>query len=504
MTGSIEGPTRQVAVTESPVGQVAFGVFTVIGATCVAWWGRPWLAEADLVLVYLVANTLAAVWLRRWAAVGSAVASVVAFNFFFVPPTWTFAVDDTRYVLTFAVMAVAGVLVGAISTRLRDQAEWERAHALRLGVLLDVTRRLSAAMEADMRVRVAAAALEELTGVRTGVFVDEGGVTLQAGSALADVAPIRPRGDHPEPAAWGEGWRPYELPLAGKARGHVVLGAGDWERDADARELVHAVIALLAAALTRDRLDLQAREARLAAEVEQTRNDLLSAVSHDLRTPLAAIKGASSALADADHVLPPEARASMLRDVVDASHHLERMLVNLLELTRLRGEGVRARGDWHAPEDVVGAALRMAGQTLDTCDVRAELPPEVTLVWMDPLLVEQALVNLLENAARHAPGSSIRVTVSVEPRGVLFEVADTGPGFDVDDPGALFERFARRGPSAGTGLGLAIARAVVELHGGWIEARNRPEGGASVRFLLPTGGPMAESAPSWDHAESVA
>jgi len=150
---------------------------------------------------------------------------------------------------------------------------------------------------------------------------------------------------------------------------------------------------------------------------------------------------------------------------------------------------------------VVGSALRAGRALLEEMDVRTRLPEQVSLVWMDPILVEQALVNLLENAARHARIGPVEVTVDASADGVTFEVADRGPGFGPGDTRRWFTRFERGGASAGTGLGLAITRAVVELHGGWIDARDRVEGGAAVRFFLPVGGPRGEPAPTWEDAE---
>ena len=245
----------------------------------------------------------------------------------------------------------------------------------------------------------------------------------------------------------------------------------------------------------------EARAAWQRAELESLRNTILSGVSHDLRTPLAAITGASSTLIEGGASLSADARDEMLQTIYTEAERMERLINNLLELTRLESGGLVVKKEWQPLQEVVGSALHHLDRRLCGRAVSVDLPVDLPLVQMDAIAVEQVLVNLIENALEHTPpGTRIDITAKVHNRELIVEVADRGPGLPPGAEPRLFEKFFRT-PSAGgrqrgLGLGLAISRGIIEAHGGSISARNRPGGGALFRFTLPA----VSEAPRVDHS----
>jgi two-component system sensor histidine kinase KdpD len=260
------------------------------------------------------------------------------------------------------------------------------------------------------------------------------------------------------------------------------------------RQLLETYVAHTALALDRTLLAAEATEATLAAERELTRSGLLSAVSHDVRTPLASIEGAATALLEGGDRMESAARRDLLETIREESGRLTRLVGDLLELTRLESEGPRVRrGEWHPVEELVGAALARLDERLKGRDVRVDLPDDVLLVRADALLVEQTIWNLVENATKHTPaGTPIEIHGRRVEAGVEIAVSDKGPGIPAGEEKRIFEKFYRTADgrrTPGAGLGLSICHAVAKAHGGWIRAENRPGGGARFVLFLPSEAP---------------
>jgi K+-sensing histidine kinase KdpD len=237
-----------------------------------------------------------------------------------------------------------------------------------------------------------------------------------------------------------------------------------------------------------------ARRAELAVEVERTRNALLSAVSHDLKTPLVSIYGAATSILDQEDRLEPAVRRSLIEGIADEAGKLNRLLTNLLEMTRLDA-GVEMKKDWQSIEEIAGTALLRLEGVLRNRPVTVSVPPDLPLIQVDEVLMEHVLINILENAAKYTPeGSPIRIVAAGNSTRVKISIYDTGPGFPHGAEEKVFERFYRGSANGthGAGLGLAICRAIVKAHGGDIAAENRAEGGAAIHIDLPTGGPLPE------------
>jgi two-component system sensor histidine kinase KdpD len=250
-----------------------------------------------------------------------------------------------------------------------------------------------------------------------------------------------------------------------------------------------SIASQIALALERELLSAAAAAASVRAETERLRADLLAAVSHDLRTPLATIQGAASALLEREQTLAPDARRALLEDVLGEAERLARLVENLLQLGRV-GEGrLQPRREHQPLEELVGAALDRLRRSGGVERIRASMPDEPLILYVDGELIIQLLWNLLDNALRYAPQGPIELAARRTPEGGFeLEVLDRGPGLPSGDPERLFERFVRGDEHArtrGSGLGLAIGRAIAHVHGGELRAESRPGGGARFRLDLP-------------------
>jgi two-component system sensor histidine kinase KdpD len=246
-----------------------------------------------------------------------------------------------------------------------------------------------------------------------------------------------------------------------------------------------------ALAIERAQLADEAQQAQVRIETERLRNSLLSSVSHDLRTPLATITGAASTILENGSRLDAQTRQELLESVREEADRLNRLVQNLLEMTRLESGALQLRKDWHPLEEVIGAALGRLGKQLADRRVHTNVPPGLPLVPIDDVLVEQVLVNLLDNAIKYTPSKSpIRIMATATDEAVTVEVADHGPGLPRGEEDRVFEKFHRAQPdsSRGVGLGLAICQGIVNAHGGRIWAQNLPEGGVAFLFTLPLAG----------------
>lgn len=465
----------------------------VVGlATGAAWlmFGR--LELANLVMVYLLGIVVVAVRHGRGPSLVASLLAVTAFNFFFVPPYYTLTVADAHYLLTFLVMFVVALVIGSLTVRLRAQAQAAREREQHTAALYAMSRDLAGTRRVEDLIRIAARHIGEVFDATVAIAMPDAEGRLPAPEAAGPEAADLARQAHALQQAVGLGTPragragALYLPLLG-SRGAVGVMA---VRPADRHRLglpeqvrqLETFANQTALALERARLAEEAEEARVRAETERLRNALLSSVSHDLRTPLAAIVGAASAVLEGGDRLDPATRRELLESVRDEGERLGRLVQNLLQMTRLESGAVQVRKEWHAIEEVIGAALGRVEKRLAGRRVHTRVPPDLPLAPMDDVLIEQVLVNLLDNALKHTPpGTPISVTAAATDQGVSVEVADRGPGLSPEEEGRITA--SRRG----SGLGLAICESIVRLHGGRIWAHNLPEGGCAFFFSLPRG-----------------
>jgi two-component system sensor histidine kinase KdpD len=481
----------------------AKAALVVAAATFVSWALLGGSDKLNLAMVYLLGVVFVATRYGRGPSVLSVVLSVAVFDFFFIPPRLTFAVSDTQYFVSFGVMLVVGLLVSTLAARVRDAAEFARQREQRTQSLYALSRELAGPRHPREIAQVGARHVEELLHAEAVVLLPRPGVGLEPVRESAPAFARDPRElavaqwalDHRQAAGADTDTLPagaalYE-PLVAGEEGLGVLGIAPPKElrplPPDQRELVRALARQIAAPLERARLADRADAARLAAESERLRSTLLSSVSHDLRTPLAAITGAASGML----VEPPPA-AEMNRElastVLDEAQRLNRLVGNLLDMTRLEAGTLEPKRDWHSLEELIGSALARVEGYAPGARFAAEIAPDLPLVPIDAVLVEQALVNLLENAVRHGGAAGpIRVAARLDGDRALVEVTDSGPGLAAGDEERVFDKFYTTAGGTGAGLGLAIARAIVGAHGGRIWAENGIPRGARFRFTLPLG-----------------
>ena len=463
---------------------------------------------ADVVMVYLLGIVLVAMRFGYAPSIAATVTSVLCFDFFFVPPYLSFTVADLRHVGTFAVMFVVALVISGLTKRIRDQAETARQREDRAARLYAMSRELAGTSSLEEVGRIAQKHLGEAFKAAIGVILPDAAGKLDLASAEGSLTLERNDAavadwvwTHGKPAGLGTDTLPSasaRFMILRGGRGKVGIVAVRPERpnafvDPEQRQLLETFVTQIASALERVRLGEEARRAAIEAEAERLRSSLLSSVSHDLRTPLGVITGATSTLLQDDSRLDPAVRRELVETAHEEAERLNRLVRNLLDMTRLASGAVRPRKEWHPLDEIVGVALHRLESRLAGREVHVRLPPDLPPVPLDDVLIEQVFINLLENAVKYTPPDSpIDLVADAEPGRVVIEVDDRGPGVPAAERDHIFEKFYRlkREPShgGGAGLGLAICRGFVEAHGGKIWVEDREGGGSRFRFTLPIEG----------------
>jgi two-component system sensor histidine kinase KdpD len=498
----------------------AYGRAAAIVALCtgVAWAMFPFFELSNLIMVYLLGVVGVAARSTPGPSVLACALSVAAFDFFFVPPFLTFAVSDTQYFVTFAVMFVVALLIGGLTGRIRWLAQAAEQRERRTAALYALSRELAGVRGVTNILEAATRHVAEVFRSRVVVLLSDATGALAPRADLtggyemdaSELAVGRWVYEHKQMAGLGTatlpGVKALYLPLVA-SRGPIgTLGVCPRDpQTLESPEQIHQLETFAnqtALALERGQLAEVAQEAHIRAEKEQLRSSLLSSVSHDLRTPLATITGAASSLLEVEGRLDDPTRRDLLESIAEEAGRLSRLVGNLLQMTRLESGAVEVRKEWQPLEEVVGAALSHVGQHIKGHPLSVRIPKELPLVPMDDVLIEQVLINLLDNAGKYSPeGAAIAVAAWSEEQTIVTEVADRGPGLPSGAEEQVFEKFYRGRSGAGqrgAGLGLAICRGIVEAHGGRIWAANRPDGGAVFRFALPAGGTPPEMRQSDD------
>lgn len=484
----------------------AYGQATAVVALCtaIAWAMFPYFESANIIMVYLLGVVGVAARSTRGPSVLASILSVAAFDFFFVRPYYSFAVSDTQYFVTFAVMLVVALVISGLTIRIRAQADSARQRERRTAALYAMSRELASVRGTHNILTAAVRHIAEVFRSQVAILLPDssGRPTIQPGLPAQFEMDTTELGvgqwvyEHRQMAGLGTstlpGAKALYLPLVASRGTLGVLGVCPTEpRSLEAPEQIHQLETFAnqtALAVERTQLAEEAQQAQVRAEAERLRNALLSSVSHDLRTPLATIMGSASSLLEDGTHFQRGTWQDLLQSIVDEAERLNRLVSNLLDMTRLEAGTLAVKKDWLPLEEVVGTALARMEKRLGDRPVAIRIPADLPLVQIDGVLIEQVLINLLENGVKYTPvRSGIDISASVSDGAVLVEVADRGPGFAPGEEERIFDKFYRGqiGDGRGVGLGLAICRAIVEAHGGKIWAENRPEGGAVFRFTLP-------------------
>jgi two-component system sensor histidine kinase KdpD len=510
------------AVEESKRMQVrlrylyAAGICTIVTAIGFPLWR--YLHPTNIAMIYLLAVTLIAMRLGRGPAVFASFAAVASFDFFFVPPRFSFAVSDVQYLVTFGVMLTVALVIGTLAANLRYQARVAAHREDRSRSLYEIARDLSKALRTEDVVEHGCAVIARLFDARVEVLLPAaGGVAGPLDQLAIDDGLGRTAGFEPAIAQWayrqslpagagtdtlsGSPW--LFLPLLTPMRARGVLAIKPARRRLlmipEQRRLLETLAALLASAIERVHYVEVAQGAVVRIESERLRNSILSALSHDLRTPIAAMAGIAEMLemrmlaSDAASQRPEEQRqlvAAMRNEV----RHVGTLVENLLDMARIESGDVKLNRQWCSLEETVGTALAANRRLLAGHHVETALPRDLPLVQFDAVLIERVLVNLLENAAKYTPpGSTVRIDARAEHGTVKLIVEDDGPGLpeayrtpaQIDSLFEKFTRGTRESPQTGVGLGLAICRAIVEAHGGTIVVERPAHAGLRFVITLP-------------------
>lgn len=482
----------------------AAGASVSAASALVAWFvfGRAQLADAAM--VFLLGVTVVSMRFGYGPSLVAAVLSAVSFEFLFLPPYFSFAIAGAGHAVTFAVMFFVAFVVSHLTKRIRDQADAARERERRTASLYALSREIGLAHSREALVESAARHVGEVFGSDVAILLPDASGVLQPTLATPEVREACASEMGTAERAWRGGRlvgasadtfgseRALCVPLTG-SRGCVgVLSLFSKEKarlqNKDERDLLGTFAGLVGSALERTELADEARLAALRIETEQLRNALLSSVSHDLTTPLGIITGAASTLLDDNGPADERSRRRLLETAHEEALRLHRLVRNLLDMTRLEAGALAVRREPQSVEEVVGAALARLEDRLHGRDVQTNIPEDLPVFQFDPVLLEQVLINLVDNAIKYTPqGSPIELSARVCDAFVEIEVADRGPGVRAHDSSRIFDKFCRlhEREGGGVGLGLTICRGIVHAHGGRIWVDERLGGGSSFRFTLP-------------------
>ncbi|WJM94561.1 sensor histidine kinase KdpD [Pseudomonas defluvii] len=473
-------------------------------ASGLAWAVASVLALPNISLVFLAAVLLVAVRSSLGPALACAVLSFLSYDFLFIPPTFSFSIQREEDVLTSLFFLLMAALTGNLAARQRRQLQALRETQEQTNQLLGLSRKLTAATDRQAVFTAAGQYLDSPHDLQVCLLERdaEGALRVASGGALQFSDNERAAADwawqHDQAAGLGSDTLPngrwWWWPLSAEEGPLALLGVRPREGytlTPQRRRMLKALSQPLAQALARARLADELEAARLHGETEQLRSALLASVSHDLRTPLTAMRGSIDSLLALGEAIPLEDRRELLEGTRDEAERLDRYIQNLLDMTRLGHGGLTLARDWVAPADIVGSALNRLRVVLAPFQLRAEVPAGLPLLYVHAALIEQALINVLENAARFSPPQGrLELCVTVEEKMLCFAVSDQGPGIPPNERERIFDMFytAARGDRGGqgTGLGLAICQGMIGAHGGHIRVAEGIDGqGTCITLCLP-------------------
>jgi two-component system sensor histidine kinase KdpD len=468
---------------------------------------QPLLEPTNLAMLYLVVVVVAALNWGRGPAILASVLSVVAFDLFFVAPYLTFVVADTQYLLTFAGLLVVGIVMSTLAAHAREQAQAAERREAETAELYDLSRDLTAAGDLKSILAVLSAHVEQTFGREVVVLMpsrnENTRLRIQAASTAwmleeNELAIAERVFQHAERVSRYSGALPSAnlryLPLK-TARGVLgvvgvkSLGPADIPLTAEQRRLMEAFASQASLAIERAQLAEAARQTQVLQATEKLQTALLNSISHDLRTPLVSITGALSSLQDQAAQLSEADRLSLVDNARGEAERLNRLVGNLLDMTRLEAGALTLRLEPGDVQDLIGTSLEQVDDRLSGRAVTLEVPADLPLVPMDFALMTRVMVNLLDNALKYSPaGSPLEVRAGVSDGRLEIQVADRGVGIPPEDQVHVFDKFYRvQRPEnvSGTGLGLSICKGIVEAHRGTIRAEKRDGGGARLIVTLP-------------------
>ncbi|MBC2678970.1 sensor histidine kinase [Pseudomonas baltica] len=489
-----------------PVGrrrEYALALTATLLASGLAWAVAQVLDLPNISLVFLAAVLLVAVRSSPGPALSCAALSFLAYDFLFIPPNFSLSIQRQEDVLTLLFFLLMAALTGNLAARQRQQLSALRETQAHTAQLLELSRLLAAATDRQAVFSAAAQHLHGWPGLDICLLErgEQGWKVAHSSTAqfsTTELAAAQWAGNHAQPAGLGTATLPagrwWWLPLTLEGQVLALLAVSERQPgrlDGHGRRLLEALVQPVAQALARANLAHDLEAARLHGETEQLRSALLASVSHDLRTPLTAMRGSIDSLLALGTALAPDDRQALLEVTRDEAERLDRYIQNLLDMTRLGHGALKLARDWVAAGDIVASAVARLRAPLAPLQVQVQVPAQLPLLHVHAALIEQALVNVLENAARFSPlGGRLQVSASVRDDSLVLAVSDEGPGIPEAERAKIFDMFytAARGDRGGqgTGLGLAICQGMVGAHGGRVEVTSGIDGqGTCIALCLP-------------------
>jgi|MudIll2142460700_1097286.scaffolds.fasta_scaffold17275_2 two-component system sensor histidine kinase KdpD len=462
-------------------------------------------SPTNLIMIYMLVVVVSAIYLGRGPAILSALTGVLAFDYFFVPPIYTFTVADSEYLLSFAGFLLLGLTISYLTAEVQAKAQSAQRREAETAALYALSRDLTIADDIKTIYTALSTHIQQTLKCEVDIYIpeneklpenhhiqgsiDDSEFTMLSNWVLQNQQPAG-KGSNHFPAV-----EATYLPMITSLRtiGVLVLKPKDPldQLTAEQLRLLEAFASQAAFAIEHVQLAEQSRQIQLLQATEKMQDALLNSISHDLRTPLVSITGALSTLDEQDASLDDETRQELVETAREEADRLNRLVGNLLQMTRLEAGAIRVVLEPADIEDLIGSAIGQVEDRLAERDIQIMIPPDLPMVPLDFVLIVHALGNLLDNALKYSPESSpIEIEARQLGQEVQISILDRGVGIPPDDLAHIFDKFYRvRHPEqvTGTGLGLAISKGIVEAHGGRIWATNRPAGGTMITIALLLG-----------------
>ena len=488
-----------------PLGRYLIGLLLVLAASGLSAVVDPYISPTNLIIIYLLSVVVAAVFLGRGPSIMVSILGVASFDFFFVAPRMTLAVNDTEYLLTFLGLLAVSLVISQLTAMVRGQTEAVQRREVATVELYELGRDLTVAADLEAVVKAAISHIGQTFSREVAVFLPENnspkvyaispGLTISANDQAVAGWVL----EHGQEAGRGTQTLPEAAmryqPLK-TTRGVVgVLGVKPLDPNRhltrDQLRTLDAFANQIGLAIERASLAEQARQSEMLEITEKLQTALLNSISHDLRTPLVSITGALSSLADDQIVLDAAARRSLIETAGEEADRLNRLVGNLLDMTRLESGAMRIKKETCDVQDVIGAALEELTNRIGKRSIQVEVPSDLPLVQLDFVLAERVLVNVIDNALKYSPPDQA-IEIQVHTAGAFLEidVKDRGVGIPQEDLTRIFDKFyrvQRPGNVSGTGLGLSISKGILQAQGGFISAENRSGGGTIITISIPLG-----------------
>lgn len=500
---SPESQAEHIWQPHHPLRRYAWGLAMMLVATAIGYLIAPLISPTNLIVIYLLATVVAALFLGRGPAIMTSILSVLAFDYFFVPPQFTLAVSDTEYILTFFGLLAVSLVISYLTAQVREQADAAQRREAQTAALYDLGHDLTAAVGLEAVTKTVVDHIGQTYSRDVAIFLPQAGDLYLYKSTQGlevtenELAVAVWAYEHRQQAGRGTDTLPdasmlYQ-PLKTTQGVIGVLGIKPLNNSSylnpDQRRILEAFTNQVALAIEGAQLVEQAHQAELMEATEKLQSALLNSISHDLRTPLVSITGALSSLEEVGPALDEDVSRSLIETAREEADRLNRLVGNLLDITRLEAGPIQLRREACDIQELVGSALEQIGARLKDRQVKVDIPEQLAPVPLDFVLFSRVLVNIIDNALKYSPPDKpIEVHAHETKQGLEIKIADHGEGIPQEDLERIFDKFYRvQRPDnvSGTGLGLSISKGIVEAHGGSIMAENRRGGGSVFTVCVP-------------------